>query len=235
MSDPGAPPPPGPYGQDPYGQNPPPNPYGQAPPPPNPYGQAPPPPNPYEPSVQPAAPYGAPYGGAYGVPTYPYASWIRRVGGYVVDYILTTLTALPAIVLFFVGIGLGTQDMTTYTRADGSTYTEGDWNSSGTAPLIIGIVLCLVPLAFFIWNYFIKQGRTGRTIGKGVVDIKLISEATGQPIGAGMAFVRQICHILDGICYIGYLWPLWDAKRQTFADKIMKTVVINEPKTPTIP
>ena len=25
---------------------------------------------------------------------------------------------------------------------------------------------------------------------------------------------------------IGYLWPLWDPMRQTFADKLMKTVVI---------
>ncbi|MDQ1539752.1 MAG: hypothetical protein QOH29_478, partial [Actinomycetota bacterium] len=27
--------------------------------------------------------------------------------------------------------------------------------------------------------------------------------------------------------YLGYLWPLWDSKRQTFADKILKTVVVN--------
>lgn len=32
------------------------------------------------------------------------------------------------------------------------------------------------------------------------------------------------------ICNIGYLFPLWDPKRQTIADKIMKTVVINAPK-----
>ena len=35
-----------------------------------------------------------------------------------------------------------------------------------------------------------------------------------------------ICHILDGVCFIGYLWPIWDAKKQTFADKIMNTYVI---------
>ena len=28
------------------------------------------------------------------------------------------------------------------------------------------------------------------------------------------------------ICYIGYLFPLWDAKRQTLADKIMTTVCL---------
>ncbi len=44
-----------------------------------------------------------------------------------------------------------------------------------------------------------------------------------------MAFGRDICHILDSLaCYIGWLFPLWDAKRQTFADKIISTVVIPE-------
>lgn len=55
----------------------------------------------------------------------------------------------------------------------------------------------------------------------------LASEQTGQPIGVLMAFVRDICHFVDGvICYIGFLFPLWDAKRQTIADKIIGTVVI---------
>jgi hypothetical protein len=42
-----------------------------------------------------------------------------------------------------------------------------------------------------------------------------------------MAFARDIVHLLDSLpCYIGFLWPLWDAKRQTFADKILSTVVV---------
>jgi len=41
------------------------------------------------------------------------------------------------------------------------------------------------------------------------------------------AFLRDLCHFIDAvICYVGFLFPLWDAKRQTLADKIMKTVVI---------
>ena len=35
--------------------------------------------------------------------------------------------------------------------------------------------------------------------------------------------------ILDSLaCYIGWLFPIWDAKRQTLADKIISTVVIPE-------
>ncbi|MDQ1647203.1 MAG: hypothetical protein QOJ50_3387, partial [Cryptosporangiaceae bacterium] len=48
-----------------------------------------------------------------------------------------------------------------------------------------------------------------------------------EPIGIGRTIRRDFAHIVD--CFpwgIGVLWPLWDAKRQTFADKIMNTVVV---------
>ena len=49
----------------------------------------------------------------------------------------------------------------------------------------------------------------------------------GQPVGFGLAIGRQFLHILDSLpFYIGYLWPLWDERRQTFADKVADTVVV---------
>lgn len=81
-----------------------------------------------------------------------------------------------------------------------------------------------------IWNQLIRQGRTGYSLGKQAVGIRLVNEA-GQPIGIGMTFTRLFSHILDSIpCYLGFLWPLWDPKNQTFADKVCETVVINQPK-----
>jgi uncharacterized RDD family membrane protein YckC len=50
-----------------------------------------------------------------------------------------------------------------------------------------------------------------------------------------MAFVRDLAHFLDGIFYIGYLWPLWDPKRQTFADKVCSTVVLEGNPSQVIP
>ena len=90
----------------------------------------------------------------------------------------------------------------------------------------------LVQLGLFVWILVWMQGTTGYSIGKQVLGIKLVNEQTGQPIGAGMSFVRQLAHILDALaCLIGYLWPLWDAKRQTFADKLLTTIVIEQPKS----
>lgn len=46
-------------------------------------------------------------------------------------------------------------------------------------------------------------------------------------IGPLNAFLRDLLQILDGAVYIGYLWPLWHPRRQTFADQIAKTVAID--------
>jgi uncharacterized RDD family membrane protein YckC len=98
-----------------------------------------------------------------------------------------------------------------------------------TRSVIIGLLAALVSLAWWIYNRCFQAGRTGQSLGKRTLHLRLISENTGEPIGAGMAFARDICHILDSLaCYIGWLFPLWDAKRQTFADKIISTVVIPE-------
>ena len=187
------------------------------------YPAAPPPP-PVPPSQggwgQPPAPgapgYGAPgYGApggyhAYGTPT-PYAEWIKRVGAYLVD----VAVMLPAYIPMAIGVPLMTSD------------------SSGAAAVgwVLYLVGVLAVIGVAVWNILIRQGRTGWSVGKQVLGIRLISEKTGEPIGAGMCFVRQLAHILDSLpCYLGYLWPLWDAKRQTFADKIIGTVVIEAKK-----
>jgi uncharacterized RDD family membrane protein YckC len=87
----------------------------------------------------------------------------------------------------------------------------------------------LVWLAALVWGIYnaVLGGQTGQSYGKKVAGTKLISAANGQPIGGGMGFVRYLVHIVDGLpCYLGYLWPLWDSKRQTFSDKILSTYVV---------
>ena len=88
---------------------------------------------------------------------------------------------------------------------------------------VIGNLLSFVGLA--IIGYL--NGATGQTPGKKIVGLRLVRERDGQLLGGGMGIVREIAHFLDTIaCLIGWLWPLWDQKRQTFADKICGTVVL---------
>lgn len=196
---------------DPYGQNPQ-DPMGSGSQPQDPYGQ--PTQNPYGDVSQ--AGYGQnPYGDqggqqGYGVPPgVQFAHWGKRVGATLIDGLILLVAYIPAVIGSVLSTDPGTSTM-------------------GTFLTLIGFVLYV---GVFIWNVCIKQGTTGYSIGKGAMGIKLVKADSGQPIGAGMSFVRQIAHVVDALpCYIGYLWPLWDAKRQTFADKIMSTYVIDQPK-----
>ena len=91
------------------------------------------------------------------------------------------------------------------------------------------LLVLLASIGWWIYNRCIQAGRTGQSLGQKTLRLRLLGEKTGEPIGAGLAFARDICHILDSLaCYIGWLFPIWDAKRQTFADKIVSTVVIPE-------
>ncbi|MFI6444508.1 RDD family protein [Kitasatospora sp. NPDC050543] len=87
------------------------------------------------------------------------------------------------------------------------------------------IALGLVSFALWVYNRCYLAGK-GQSWGKMALGTHLHSEATGRPIGTFKAFLRDLCHILDALpCYLGFLWPIWDDRRQTFADKIMSTVV----------
>jgi uncharacterized RDD family membrane protein YckC len=53
------------------------------------------------------------------------------------------------------------------------------------------------------------------------------SQPRGQQLQAGAAFVRDLMHIADGFCYIGFILAAFDDKAQTFADKWKHTVVVS--------
>jgi uncharacterized RDD family membrane protein YckC len=154
------------------------------------------------------------------LPKEAYTPWIKRVGAAIIDYIpALIISGLGYIVLFATG------DTTCV------DYQYGYGGSCTTSPsglgLFVAFVAWLLTLAYVIWNYGYRQGTTGSSIGKSVLKFKCVSEKTGQPIGFGLSIVRQLAHIVDSvICYIGYLFPLWDPKRQTLADKIMGTVCL---------
>jgi uncharacterized RDD family membrane protein YckC len=89
------------------------------------------------------------------------------------------------------------------------------------------LLFLLAAFAWTVYNRWITMGATGQSWGKRMLGLRLVSDNTGEPIGGGMAFARDICHLVDSLaCYVGWLFPLWDAKRQTLADKIVSTVVL---------
>jgi uncharacterized RDD family membrane protein YckC len=219
--------PPGPG--NPFDQQPPQQPYG--------YPQQPPAQPGHGHPQQPQPPFGAvppqaqsPYGYGYpGGPTGPvpgmppYASWGARVGATLVDFLVAGL--VPAILI---GIGYAQFIAKAVNSAQRCDATAGPCEPlrmpSGAIALIgLGFLLSIAGTLFLCY----REGKTGQTPGKKALGISVLRELDGRPLGFGMAFVRRLCHSLDGFaCYIGYLWPLWDDKKQTFADKILNSVVV---------
>ncbi|MGB8383291.1 MAG: RDD family protein [Dermatophilaceae bacterium] len=196
--------------------------------PPSPGGYGPPPQPGY--GTYPGSPYAGGYAGYPGASPmapagawgYPYAHWGYRVLGTLIDYLYT----LPGLVLAGIGAGLAVAGAPTRNRS-GTVVTQG--NSTLLAVgVILAILGALASVGVAFYNLIIVQGRTGQSWGKRHIGLRIIHEHTGRPLSMGMNFVRYLCHYIDGILYLGYLWPLWDPKRQTFADKIMTTVVVKE-------
>jgi uncharacterized RDD family membrane protein YckC len=178
------------------------------PPPPPPGSYPPPPPGAYYPPPQ------------WVLPTGAYTPWFTRVLASLIDWI-------PILLVFILPmIGLLVTDAECFDATYGSG--RGDCGSSSSLWWIaVQGVGFLALLPYFLWNFCYRQGKSGQSIGKSVLKFKVVSEKTWQPIGFWLSLVRQIAHYIDQlICYVGYLFPLWDDKRQTIADKLMNTVCV---------
>jgi len=161
------------------------------------------------------------------LPKEAYTPWLTRVLAWIIDFI-------PVFILEGIGYGLLLGTRETACMTDTSEYDLGEFCATDASTLgqTSFIITWLLSIAYIVWNYGYRQGTTGSSIGKSIMKFKVVSEKTGQPIGFGLSIVRQLAHIIDGaICYIGYLFPLWDAKRQTIADKIMTTVCLPQEAT----
>lgn len=185
--------------------------------------------------------FGAPQPGYPQQPGYPpppmapnpaaYTPWLDRVLASVVDQLPIWVVLVVGYFVVFVGVGVSASSASHCSTSSYSTSCSAEPSGGAVAFFIIAtLVMMIVPFAYSIWNYGYKQGTTGQSIGKKVMKFKVVSERTGQPIGFGASVLRQFAHIADGfLCNIGYLFPLWDPKRQTFADKIMSTVCVPAP------
>ncbi|MFD4181280.1 RDD family protein [Rhodococcus sp. NPDC058514] len=170
----------------------------------------------------PGQPYGSPP-----PPAYPYASWWSRVGAYLLDRIVVPL---PGYLIAGLGALIAFKDSESVTTYSGDYYgpysdTElTNVNGAGIAIMVAGILLAL---ALLVWNMVFRQGNTGQTLGKKWLGISVVREADGRPLGPGMAFVRWLMlWFLGDLCFLNFLWPLWDPRHRCWHDMLLSSVVV---------
>ena len=146
-----------------------------------------------------------------GTPGPTLASWGKRVAAAVLDGAIgagTTFLAFGDLAVTVPFLGTAFQP----TGVQGVPATS--WTDSGW---VIGAVLLVI----------VMQAYLGVTPGKIVMGIAVVREHDARPIGLVRTTVRWLLHILDSILFIGYLRPLWNPQRKTFADSIMATIVLD--------
>ena len=80
----------------------------------------------------------------------------------------------------------------------------------------------LIGLGYSVW----MLGTYGQTVGMMILKIKILKE-NGSKVSYKDAILRYFASILSAIAlFIGYLWMIWDSKKQTWHDHIAKTVVV---------
>ncbi|MGY4644311.1 RDD family protein [Cellulomonas sp. URHB0016] len=141
------------------------------------------------------------------------AAWGRRVVAALLDGAI--LSGATWLVL---GAGAVAPSLTPHVpldqgRPDGQVHDPTSWLAS---PWLVALVVGLLLL----------QGWTGATPGRRVAGVAVLRASDLRPAGFLVSVVRWVAHLVDAVLLVGYLRPLWQAKRQTFADSIVGTIVV---------
>lgn len=102
---------------------------------------------------------------------------------------------------------------------------------------LLEVVLALVTLGigYVIWSFFTY--RTGQTPGKKLMGIRVVSLNDGVALPFWMTLLREwiVKGFIGGITFgIAYVWILFDDKNQALYDKVLNTIVVDDPQGLTI-
>jgi uncharacterized RDD family membrane protein YckC len=152
----------------------------------------------------------------------PLARWWQRVGSMVLDALIVGIPLF--IVNAVVNAAFGT--VRTVRLFNGTYATQRTIQGPAHVVMVLATV-AVVGLYFSILN----GTRTGQTIGNRAPDIAVRDAATGEVIGFTRAllrwfvrFVLYLALLLPGL--LNDLFPLWDSRNQTIADKAARSVVV---------
>jgi uncharacterized RDD family membrane protein YckC len=163
--------------------------------------------------------YGAGPGGYGGPPQVVYASVGKRLAAVILDGLVGGIATIPGWIIF----GIATAG------AVGSADPHGRMTDEAATAFVGAVLLGYLVVfvgAFAVWLYNVYLlGRDGASLGKRWMKIKVL-DPNGQPLGFGKAFAREfVKQLLGSLCFLIYLWPLFDAEKQGLHDKLFSTHV----------
>ncbi len=89
----------------------------------------------------------------------------------------------------------------------------------------VSISLAGVAFLLVLVNRLVLPTVTGWSLGRAVCGIAVIGR-DGETPGPWRLMLRDLAHLVDTMSlFVGWLWPLWDSRRRTFSDMLLRTEV----------
>ncbi len=133
-------------------------------------------------------------------PSSPAAPWHLRAWAIVVD-VVPGVAVVATMALVFLTVSL-----------------RGGWG--WVCAVVAGLVILLM-----LANRLLLPSMIGWSLGRAIVGIAVV-RPDGDPVGPWRLLFRDLAHLLDtASVLVGWLWPLWDKRRRTFADLLLRTEV----------
>jgi len=144
-----------------------------------------------------------------------YASFKRRLVAFLVDGLI--LMIIGYVLRISLGIEIASQISTAKTIEEFVALTN-----SGLAKYANFVTIALTFLYYFVFYVYFD----GATPGKKLLGMKLV-KADGKPLNFATVFVRFLFSYVSSFCLLlGYIWTIFDAKKQTWQDKVAGTYVV---------
>jgi uncharacterized RDD family membrane protein YckC len=140
--------------------------------------------------------------------------WIRLIA-YFCDYLNSLVVIVPIEI-----IRMLVSDTPSVSDADGFAAFPGYAWSAPSAWLIPTTIASIIVLAYWTGS----RGGSPLRVRLGVL---VLDENDGSYIGTKRAIYRGLMSLVSRTpIWLGYFWVLWDPKRQTWHDKVVKSVVV---------
>ncbi|GLP82648.1 RDD family protein [Mycobacterium antarcticum] len=87
----------------------------------------------------------------------------------------------------------------------------------------MSVFIAVAAVSWTVVNRVLLPGASGQSLGRRAFGIELVYRA-GSPVGPWTLLLRDMTHLLDTVpALAGWLWPLKDSRRRTFADALWGT------------
>jgi Mce-associated membrane protein len=128
------------------------------------------------------------------------ARWHIRAAAFVVD-VLPGLAVVATMVLVWLAVP-----------------SHSAWWWLSVSVLAVAALLTMI-------NRVVLPAFSGWSLGRALMGIAVVHK-DGPSVGVGRLLCRELAHLLDTLSvFVGWLWPLWDARGRTFADLLLRTEV----------